>query len=181
MEATSTRIEGVMMLRPRLFEDDRGTFYETWNHSAFEHAVGESVSFVQSNESKSKKGVLRGFHFQVPPHAQGKLVRVVQGRVLDVAVDLRKHSPTFGQHIAAELSADNRWQMWLPPGMAHGFLALGENTVFSYMCTEQYHPESERSLQWDDPLLGIDWGMDAPNVSAKDARAGAFSDFESPF
>ncbi len=181
MEATSTRIEGVMMLRPRLFEDDRGTFCETWNHAAFEDAVGEPVSFVQCNESMSNKGVLRGLHFQMPPHAQGKLVRVVRGRVLDIAVDLRKNSATFGQHMAAELSADNCWQMWLPPGMAHGFLALEDDTVFSYMCTEFYHPGSEQSLQWNDPLLGIDWGMEAPSVSAKDAQAGAFSDFESPF
>ena len=142
MEATSTRIEGVMMLRPRLFEDDRGTFCETWNHAAFEDAVGEPVSFVQCNESMSNKGVLRGLHFQMPPHAQGKLVRVVRGRVLDIAVDLRKNSATFGQHMAAELSADNCWQMWLPPGMAHGFLALEDDTVFSYMCTEFYHPGS---------------------------------------
>ena len=139
------------------------------------------MTFVQDNESVSGAGVLRGLHFQVPDRAQGKLVRVVRGAALDVAVDLRKGSPTYGQHQTAMLTGDNRWQFWVPPGFAHGFLTLEPNTVFCYKCTEVYSPEHERALRWNDPDLAIDWGTDAPLLSSKDAEAGAFADFETPF
>lgn len=181
MDLETTSIEGLLLLRPPRFQDDRGSFTETWNQARFNELVGEKIDFVQSNESVSRSGVLRGLHFQAPPHAQGKLVRVVAGKVLDVAVDLREGSATFGQHHAALLSADNRWQFWIPPGFAHGFLTLEEQTVFQYLCTAMYHRESEGSLRWDDPDLGIDWGMEAPLVSAKDGSAQAFAHFQTPF
>lgn len=181
MELQTTPIDGLLLLRPRLFEDERGAFSETWNQKVFDEATGSTVRFVQANESISKAGVLRGLHFQVPPHAQGKLVRVVRGRVLDVAVDLRCGSPTFGQHHAALLTGENRWQFYVPPGFAHGFLSLEDDTVFQYLCTALYHPDSEQALRWDDPDLGIDWGIKAPEVSPKDAQAPSFEGFQSPF
>ncbi len=181
MECIATPIEGLLMVRPKVHADDRGQFVETWNQRRFNEAVGREVRFVQSNQSRSQKHVLRGLHFQVPPDAQGKLVRVSQGLALDVAVDLRKDSHTFGQHWAVELSPGNGIQFWIPEGFAHGFLALEEDTVFEYMCTEYYAPQSEQSLLWNDPLLGIDWGVEAPRVSDKDAAAVAFEVFDSPF
>lgn len=181
MDVQTTPIEGLLLLRPRVFDDDRGSFSETWNQRVLDNAVGAEVRFVQSNESRSKAGVLRGLHFQAPPHAQGKLVRVVQGKVLDVAVDLRVGSPTYGQHHAALLSQENRWQFFVPAGFAHGFLTLEDDTVFQYFCTNLYHPESERALRWDDADLGIEWGIDAPLVSDKDKEAKAFATLESPF
>jgi len=181
MDVQTTPIEGLLLLRPRVFEDDRGSFSETWNQRVLDEAVGAEVRFVQSNESRSKAGVLRGLHFQAPPHAQGKLVRVVKGKVLDVAVDLRVGSPTYGQHHAALLSQENRWQFFVPAGFAHGFLTLEDDTMFQYFCTNLYHPESERALRWDDADLGIEWGIDAPLVSDKDKEAKAFATLESPF
>lgn len=181
MDVQTTPIEGLLLLRPRVFGDDRGSFSETWNQRVLDEAVGAEVRFVQSNESRSKAGVLRGLHFQAPPHAQGKLVRVVKGKVLDVAVDLRVGSPTYGQHHAALLSQENRWQFFVPAGFAHGFLTLEDDTVFQYFCTNLYHPESERALRWDDADLGIEWGIDAPLVSDKDKEAKAFATLESPF
>ena len=181
MEFETTRLEGVMLVRPRKFEDDRGSFTETWNMHAFEEVVGEPIQFKQSNESVSRAGVLRGMHFQIPPRGQGKLVRVNRGRVMDVAVDLRKESPTFGQHVAVELSAENRWQLWIPLGFAHGFLALEDDSTLQYQCTDMYHPQSEQSLAWDDPDLGIKWGVDRPFVSERDQAASAFASFKSPF
>ena len=181
MECIATPIEGLLMVRPQVHADDRGQFVEIWNQRRFDEAVGREVRFVQSNQSRSQKHVLRGLHFQVPPNGQGKLVRVSQGLALDVAVDLRKDSPTFGQHWAVELSPGNGSQVWIPEGFAHGFLALEEDTVFEYMCTEFYAPQSEQSLLWDDPLLGIDWGVEAPRVSDKDAAASSFEAFDSPF
>ena len=181
MEHQTTPIDGLMLLRPKLFEDDRGSFSETWSIKAFEEVVGRRVDFVQSNESRSQAGVLRGIHFQAPPHAQGKLVRVVQGRALDVAVDLRKGSLTYGQHFAALLTGENRWQFWVPEGFGHGFVSLEEETVFQYLCTQLYHPDSEGCIRWDDPTLGIDWGIEDPRVSLKDSEAMRFVDFESPF
>ena len=181
MECIATPIEGLLMVRPQVHNDDRGQFVETWNQRRFDEAVGRKVRFVQSNQSRSQKHVLRGLHFQVPPNGQGKLVWVSQGLALDVAVDLRKDSPTFGQHWAVELSPGNGIQFWIPEGFAHGFLALEEDTVFEYMCTEFYAPQSEQSLLWNDPLLGIDWGVEAPRVSDKDAAASAFEVFDSPF
>ena len=181
MECIATPIEGLLMVRPQVHADDRGQFVETWNQRRFDEAVGREVRFVQSNQSRSQKHVLRGLHFQAPPNGQGKLVRVSQGLALDVAVDLRKDSPTFGQHWAVELSPGNGIQFWIPEGFAHGFLALEEDTVFEYMCTEFYAPQSEQSLLWNDPLLGIDWGVEAPRVSDKDAAASSFEAFDSPF
>ena len=181
MQFETTRLEGVMLVRPRMFEDERGSFTETWNMHAFQEIVGQSVHFKQSNESVSREGVLRGMHFQVPPHGQGKLVRVTRGRVLDVAVDLRKESPTFGQHVAVELSSENRWQLWIPVGFAHGFLAMEDGSTLQYQCTDTYHPESEQSLAWNDPNLGIDWRVERPLVSERDQAASAFASFESPF
>ena len=181
LEIQCSRIEGPIMMRPRQFGDDRGHFSETWRQSHFEALIGGPVTFVQDNESVSGAGVLRGLHFQVPDRAQGKLVRVVRGAALDVAVDLRKGSPTYGQHQTAMLTGDNRWQFWIPPGFAHGFLTLEPDTVFCYKCTEVYSPEHERALRWNDPDLAIDWGTDAPLLSPKDAKAGAFADFETPF
>lgn len=181
MEVQTTPIEGLLLVRPNVFGDERGYFSETWNQKAFQSAVGHEVTFVQANESCSASGVLRGLHFQAPPHAQGKLVRVPRGKVLDVAVDLRAGSPTYGLHYAAVLSGENRWQFWVPPGFAHGFLTLEDNTLFHYLCTAFYHPESEGALKWDDPDLGIAWGVDAPNVSEKDSAGRAFASFETPF
>ena len=176
-----SRIEGLFILETRKFHDERGLFFESFNQQKFEDTVGEKVTFVQDNISVSKKNVLRGLHFQSPPHAQGKLVSVVSGSVLDVAVDLRKGSPTYGQHESVLLSAENGLQFWIPAGFAHGFLALEENTVFSYKCTDFYHPGSEQSLQWNDPELNIDWGINNPIISMKDADNELFSIFVSPF
>jgi dTDP-4-dehydrorhamnose 3,5-epimerase len=181
MEVQSTPIDGLVLVRPRSFEDDRGSFSETWNQKAFDDVVGGHVQFVQANESRSMAGSLRGLHFQAPPHAQGKLVRVSRGSVLDVAVDVRKGSPTYGQHHAALLTEHNRWQFYVPPGFAHGFLALEDDTVFQYLCTALYNEETEGGLLWNDPDLGIDWGMDQPLVSPKDQKAGRFAAFDSPF
>lgn len=170
-----------MMIRPRLFGDDRGHFSETWRQAHFEEALGRKVHFVQDNESVSGAGVLRGLHFQVPERAQGKLVRVVRGAAIDVAVDLRRDSPTYGRYEKVLLSGENRWQFWVPEGFAHGFLTLEPDTVFCYKCTEVYSPEHERAIRWDDPDLGIDWGTDSPLLSPKDAVAPAFAQFDSPF
>lgn len=181
LEIQTGPMNGPMMIRPRQFGDDRGVFSETWRHQHFEAALGQQVQFVQDNESISGKGVLRGLHFQVPNRAQGKLVRVVRGAALDVAVDLRKTSPTYGQHQTAMLTGENRWQFWVPPGFAHGFATLEEDTVFCYKCTEVYSPEHEQSLRWNDPTLNIQWGLEQPLLSAKDELAPLFSDFDSPF
>ena len=174
-------IEGPFMMRPRRFGDDRGYFSETWRQAHFEEALGRKVHFVQDNESVSGTNVLRGLHFQIPDRAQGKLVRVARGAALDVAVDLRKGSPTFGQHQKALLTEENRWQFWVPEGFAHGFLTLEPDTVFCYKCTEVYSPEHERSLLWNDADLAIDWGTGSPLLSAKDEVAPAFAAFQSPF
>ncbi len=181
MEVQTTPLEGLLLIRPPSYEDNRGFFSETWNQRTLNEAVGEEVSFVQANQSRSHAGVLRGLHFQAPPHAQGKLVRVSEGKVLDVAVDLRVGSPTFGQHHAALLSRENRWQFFIPAGFAHGFLTMEDETSFHYLCTNFYCPESEGALLWSDPDLGIDWGVEAPMVSEKDMQSSLFSTFDSPF
>lgn len=181
LEIQSGPLDGPLMVRPRQFGDDRGRFSETWRSAHFEAALGHAVTFVQDNESVSGEGVLRGLHFQVPDKAQGKLVRVAHGSALDVAVDLRRSSPTFGQHQMVLLTAENRWQFWVPPGFAHGFVTLEPETLFCYKCTEEYSPEHERALLWNDPDLGIDWGVGEPLLSPKDAAAPRFCDFESPF
>lgn len=181
MTLLTTEIDGLLIYEPRVFQDERGLFFESFNAQAFNEAVGSPVHFVQDNQSVSKKGVLRGLHFQNPPHAQGKLVRVAFGRVIDVAVDIRKHSPTYGQHVAVELSAENNKQFWIPPGFAHGFVALEENSIFCYKCTDYYAPECEGSLLWNDQQLNIQWGIQNPIVSGKDKVAQDFHTFESQF
>jgi len=166
---TPTAIPDVLILQPKVFGDARGFFYESFNARDFAEATGLDVSFVQDNHSKSAKGVLRGLHYQIQ-HAQGKLVRVVQGEVFDVAVDLRKRSATFGQWVGVHLSAENHRQLWVPPGFAHGFVVLSDSAEFLYKTTDYWYPEHERSLLWNDPALGIDWPMDGqPLLAAKDA------------
>lgn len=177
MKATHLAIPEVMLLEPQVYADERGFFFESFNQRKFEDIVGRSVSFVQDNHSKSVKGVLRGLHYQLPPYPQGKLVRVVQGEVFDVAVDLRTSSPTFGQWVGEILSADNKKQLWIPEGFAHGFLTLSETAEFLYKTTDFYDKASEASIIWNDSDLGIHWhGADALKiqVSDKDATANSF-------
>lgn len=174
-------IEGLRLFEPRIFHDDRGFFYESYNEEKYGEFIGTEIRFVQDNISTSKKGVLRGLHFQAPPFAQGKLVSVIKGKVLDVAVDIRKGSPTYGKHQVIELSAENKLQFWIPPGFAHGFLSLEEDTVFSYKCSNYYSPAHERTLLWSDADLGIEWGILEPIVSEKDKIGEVFLNFASPF
>jgi len=166
-------IDGVIVCEPKVFGDARGFFYESFNQRAFDEAVGHAVQFVQDNHSRSAKGVLRGLHFQRPPHAQGKLVRVAAGAVWDVAVDIRAGSATYGQWFGVELSADNHRQLWIPPGLAHGFIVLSESADFLYKTTDYYAPQAEGSVRWDDPDLAIGWPDvgKAPALSSKDAAA----------
>jgi len=177
----TTSLEGVLMITPRIFKDDRGTFTESFSAKQFDKATGGRYTFVQDNQSVSKKNVLRGLHFQNPPFEQGKLVRVSKGSVIDVAVDIRKHSSTYGQHIAVLLSAENNRQLWIPPGFAHGFVALEEDTVFCYKCTEYYAPQAEDCIAWNDPDLNIDWGVRDPIVSSKDSIGKEFCKFATQF
>ncbi len=180
MEVINTKIPDLYIIKPRVFEDDRGYFFESYNKETFLR-MGIDQNFVQDNESKSAKGVLRGLHFQKPPFTQGKLVRVMRGSVLDVAVDLRKASPTYGKWASVELTQDNKWMYWVPPGFAHGFVTLEDDTVFFYKCTNVYNKASEGSIRWDDPDLNIDWGIKNPILSEKDKVAPLFKDFDSPF
>lgn len=168
MQRTETALGGLLILTPRIFADERGSFLETFNQRRFNEITGSDVEFVQDNESTSAKGVLRGLHFQAAPHAQGKLVHVTRGAVLDVCVDIRPESPTYGQHFKKRLDGLTKEMLWIPTGFAHGFLALEDNTSFAYKCTGYYHPPAERTLLWNDPSLGIDWGVTAPLVSPKD-------------
>ena len=171
MKVIDTEIEGLVILEPQVFGDDRGYFFESFSLKRFEEKVSKTV-FVQDNESKSKYGVLRGLHYQLPPYTQAKLVRVVKGRVLDVAVDIRKGSPTFGKHVAVELSEENKLQFFLPKGFAHGFAVLSEEAVFQYKCDEYYAPDHEGAIRYDDPELGIDWRLPAGDIilSEKDKK-----------
>ena len=157
MKATPTRIPDVMVVEPKVFGDARGFFYESFNQAAFNAATGTAFTFVQDNHSRSSQGVLRGLHYQLPPHAQGKLVRVVRGAVWDVAVDIRQGSPTFGQWVGQELTEDNHKQFWIPPGFAHGFVVLSESADFLYKTTNYYAPQSDRGIAWNDPDLDIAW------------------------
>lgn len=169
MKATDTKISDVKIIEPEVFEDGRGFFFESFNHKAFEEVIGRTVTFVQDNHSKSSRDVLRGLHYQLSPHAQGKLVRVVQGEVYDVAVDIRMSSPTFGQWVAEILSAKNKKQLWIPEGFAHGFLTLSDTAEFVYKTTDYYSQASERSICWNDHSLNINWpNCKTPLVSAKD-------------
>lgn len=180
MDYQSTAIEDVFTIEPRVFADDRGFFMESFNAEQFSRATKTSSNWVQDNHSQSAHGVLRGLHFQLPPMAQGKLVRVVSGAVFDVAVDVRRSSSTFGHWVGVELSADNRRQLWLPPGMAHGFLVLSETADLLYKTTAYYSPEHDRCVRWDDPDIGIEWpdiGV-SPVLSPKDAAAPLLRDTE---
>ena len=176
MKATRLAIPDVVLIEPKVFGDDRGFFLESFNQRAFDEATGTSHQFVQDNHSRSSRGVLRGLHYQIQ-NPQGKLVRVVNGAVFDVAVDLRKSSPTFGQWVGAELSADNRHQLWVPPGFAHGFLVLSVFADFLYKATDYYAPEHERSVAWNDPEVGIEWPdlEAAPTLSGKDSFASSLA------
>jgi len=180
MEIVKTKIPDLHIIKPRVFEDNRGYFFESYNKNTF-LMNGIDQNFVQDNESKSSKGVLRGLHFQKPPFSQGKLVRVMQGAVIDVAVDLRKASPTYGEWVAVELNHKNKWMYWIPPGFAHGFVTLEDDTVFFYKCTNVYNKESEGSILWNDPDLNIDWKVANPLLSEKDLVSPLFKDFISPF
>ena len=171
MNIIKTSIEGVVIIEPRLFKDERGYFFESFNQREFEEKVFKTT-FVQDNESKSGYGVIRGLHYQKPPFAQSKLVRVIKGAVLDVAVDIRKGSPTFGQHVAVELTEGNHRQFFIPRGFAHGFSVLSEEVIFQYKCDEFYHPEAEGAIAWNDAELGIDWKIPLEKVlvSEKDSK-----------
>jgi dTDP-4-dehydrorhamnose 3,5-epimerase len=180
MQIIKDAIEGLITIHPSVFSDERGYFLESFNENDFNQFVFE-IKFVQDNESRSMKNVLRGLHFQKPPHAQGKLVRVIKGSVLDVVVDLRKNLKTYGQHKKIILSEKEKNQFYIPPGFAHGFCSLEDETIFSYKCTEYYHPEAESCILWNDESLNIDWEVKHPILSKKDLNGIAFKDFISPF
>ena len=182
MKFIKTEIEGLIIIEPRVFGDDRGYFLESYNQKKLEEIVGK-VLFIQDNESKSSKGVLRGLHFQKPPYDQAKLVRCVEGKVLDVAVDLRKGSKTYGQYIAIELSSENKKQLFVPRGFAHGFLVLSESAIFSYKVDNVYAPDYDAGIYWNDPILNIPWAINESEirVSEKDSKLSFFSKFKSPF
>lgn len=182
MEIINTDIEGVLIIKPRIFTDARGYLFESYSKKVFDEAV-RTVDFVQDNESSSSYGVIRGLHFQRPPFCQSKLVRCVRGKVLDVAVDIRKGSPTYGQHVAVELSEDNKLQIFIPRGFAHGFAVLSETAVFQYKCDNYYAPQAEGGISILDSSLGIDWRTDPAKaiLSEKDTRHPLFADFDSPF
>jgi dTDP-4-dehydrorhamnose 3,5-epimerase len=178
MNVIKTALEGVLILEPKVFGDERGFFMESFNQRAFDDAVGHHVDFVQDNHSRSARGVLRGLHFQLPPHAQGKLVRVTQGSVFDVAVDMRKSSPTFGRWVGVELTGSNHRQFWIPPGFAHGFLVTSDSADFLYKTTDYYAPQAEGALRWDDPTVAVQWPLQGatPLLSGKDAQAPLLAD-----
>ena len=179
MKVTKLKIPEVLLIEPSIYQDNRGVFFESFNLKSFQEATSLEISFVQDNHSKSSHGVLRGLHYQIPPHAQGKLVRVIQGEVLDVAVDLRRSSPTFGESVAEILSSDNKKQMWIPEGFAHGFLTLSETSEFLYKTTDYYFPEYERSIFWNDNSLNIKWPSNIKiELSLKDENAQSFKGCE---
>lgn len=182
MEIIQTDIEGVVILKPRVFEDERGYFFESYSKREFDKQVRE-INFVQDNESRSQYGVVRGLHYQKWPFTQSKLVRVLRGRVLDIAVDIRQGSPTYGKHVSVELSGENRLQLFIPRGFAHGFAVLSQDAVFQYKCDEFYHPESEGGIAWDDPLLNIDWKLPEKDIilSKKDTVNPKFEEIEPHF
>ena len=178
MIAIPTAIPDLVMIEPKVFGDDRGFFFESFNRKKFSEMIGREVDFVQDNHSRSVKNVLRGLHYQIK-HPQGKLVRVTQGTVLDVAVDIRKNSPTFGQNVTLELSAENKRMLWIPEGFAHGFVVLSDTAEFLYKTTDYWFPEHERCIRWNDPDLAIDWKLQAaPALSGKDAQGKLFKDAE---
>ncbi len=183
MEVIKTQIDGVLIIEPTVFGDARGYFFESFNAREFAEKTGLDVTFVQDNESRSKYGVLRGLHFQLPPYTQSKLVRVVKGRVLDVAVDIRKGSPSYGQHVSCELTEENHRQFFIPKGFAHGFCVLSEDAIFQYKCDNFYAPQADGGISILDASLGIDWGieMDKALLSDKDTKHPSLKDFDSPF
>ncbi len=180
MEIIESDLKGLFIFKPKVFEDARGYFFESYNQNAFKEA-GLNLNFVQDNQSLSQKGVLRGLHFQNSPHAQGKLVRVITGGVLDVAVDIRKKSPTYGKWFGLELTEKNKWMMYIPEGFAHGFLTLDDNTVFSYKCTNFYNKASEDCILWNDTDININWNVTNPLLSEKDLQGKFIKDFKSMF
>jgi dTDP-4-dehydrorhamnose 3,5-epimerase len=180
MNIIKTPIEGLLLLQTNIFNDERGYFFESWSEKAFKN-IGLDIDFVQDNESSSKKGVLRGLHFQAPPFSQGKLVRVIKGKVLDIAVDIRKQSKTYGKYFSIELSGSDNNLFWIPPGFAHGFLSLEDDTIFCYKCTSGYNKDSEGCLLWNDEDINIDWHFKNPIVSDKDQSGMSFSNFNTPF
>jgi dTDP-4-dehydrorhamnose 3,5-epimerase len=180
MTIEKTFINDLLIIHPTVFEDERGYFYESYNSKQFEQ-LGLPTNFAQDNQSKSNKGVLRGLHFQNPPYAQGKLVRVIKGAVLDVALDIRKNSPTYGKHYAIELNETNKTMFYVPEGFAHGFLTLENNTIFSYKCTHFYNNKEEQCLLWNDTNLAINWYQNNPQLSAKDIAGIQFNAFNTPF
>ena len=178
MNVIRTAIPDLLIMEPKVFGDDRGFFFESFNRRGFAELTGRDVDFVQDNHSRSARNVLRGLHYQIQ-HPQGKLVRVTQGAVLDIAVDIRKSSPTFGQHVALELSADNKRILWIPEGYAHGFVVLSDTAEFLYKTTDYWFPEHERCIRWDDPALAIDWRLQStPAISAKDAQGKCLNEAE---
>lgn len=181
MKAIKTKIKDLLILEPDVFGDDRGYFFESFNNELFNTLADKEVNFVQDNQSMSGANIVRGLHFQNPPFAQGKLVRVIKGEVIDVAVDIRKDSPTYGEHVSVRLSEENKLMFWIPPGFAHGFSSLKEGTIFSYKCTNYYNKESEGSLAWDDTDLGINWEVENPIISEKDKNSVAFNELKSQF
>ncbi len=180
IELIESVFDGLKLFKPRVFPDNRGYFLETYNSRDFA-AFGLPENFAQDNLSSSRLGTIRGLHYQLPPHEQGKLVWVIYGRVKDVAVDIRRGSPTFGKHYSIELSSENHYIFWIPAGFAHGFVTLEENTMFAYKCTQYYQPQAERGIRWDDPDLGIDWGMQNPIISSKDVTFPCLSEVTALF
>lgn len=180
MEFIKTPIDGLRIIKPKIYRDSRGYFFESFNKSLFEKN-GISIDFVQDNQSLSQKGTVRGLHLQNNPFAQAKLVRVIKGKVLDIAVDIRKNSPTYGKHYSCELSEENQMQFFIPTGFAHGFATLEDNTIFSYKCSDFYNKESEDSIYWNDPDLNINWGVENPTLSDKDKLSKSFKEFKSLF
>lgn len=181
MNVEKTEFKDLLVINPAVLIDGRGYFFEPFNEAKFRIETGLNITFVQDNESMSLKSVLRGMHFQVPPKAQAKLIRVVQGAVLDVVVDLRKFEPTFGKHYSIVISAENKKQLFVPEGFAHGFLVLEENTIFSYKCSNYYSKEFDRALKWNDAAFKIDWKYATPILSEKDQNAMSFDEFDTPF
>tara|TARA_B100000902_G_scaffold381427_1_gene417929 strand:+ start:9369 stop:9911 length:543 start_codon:yes stop_codon:yes gene_type:complete len=180
MKIIKTNIDDLLLIKPKIYSDNRGHFFESWNKNIFNENI-INVNFIQDNQSLSKKGVIRGLHFQNPPYAQGKLVRVIKGKVLDVALDIRKKSKSYGKYFSIELSGENNFMLWIPPGFAHGFSTLEDNTIFSYKCSGKYNKESENSILWNDPNLNINWKVKNPIISDKDQKSQKFTNFNSKF